>query len=92
MKLFDIDPPIYLYGFIIAMTAVHFLTPSLKFIYSPYTAGGVILLGIGIYLNLAADSILKKKLPRLSRCWNQIYFLPPVFSARRGILCISALY
>ncbi len=60
MKLIIINPPVYLYTALLIMLLLHLLIPMLRFIHYPYTLIGILPIAIGIVLNLAADSILKK--------------------------------
>ncbi len=60
MILIKINPPFYFYLFLLIILIVHFLTLVINFIYFPFTLLGIIPILIGIILNLAADSSLKK--------------------------------
>ena len=60
MKLIKIHPLFYFYLFLLIILIVHFLTLVINFIYFPFTLLGIIPILIGIILNLAADSSLKK--------------------------------
>lgn len=61
MKQKKILPPTYLFTAIVMMVVLHFLLPLAKFLSFPWNLTGLIPFAAGIYLNLAADSALKKK-------------------------------
>jgi len=53
-------PTTYLLIALIAMLLFHFLLPGVMIIPMPWNALGIIPLGVGLIINLAADSLLRK--------------------------------
>ncbi|MEJ2397087.1 MAG: isoprenylcysteine carboxylmethyltransferase family protein [Gammaproteobacteria bacterium] len=60
MQSQHILPPRYLFVAIVLMLALHWIVPIEIWIAWPYTLLGIIPLGLGSWLNLAADSALKQ--------------------------------
>jgi len=54
-------PPTYLFAAIVVMVALHFLLPGPKLLPFPWNIPGIIPLGVGVALNLVADSVFKKR-------------------------------
>ncbi len=53
-------PPTYFIIYLLLAIGLHFVPPITKLIYSPYNYIGILLIGIGIWLNIWADGLLKK--------------------------------
>ncbi len=54
-------PPAYFITYLLLAVGLHFVIPIVKFIRTPYNYTGILLLGIGIWLNIWADKLFKKK-------------------------------
>ena len=61
MKKNKLEPPTYFFIFLLLTIGLHFILPLMQLIYAPYRFIGILLLGIGIWLNLWADGLFKKK-------------------------------
>jgi len=53
-------PPAYFITYLLLAIGLHFIIPIAKFIRTPYNYSGILLLGIGIWLNIRADKLFKK--------------------------------
>ncbi|MCK4251743.1 isoprenylcysteine carboxylmethyltransferase family protein [candidate division WOR-3 bacterium] len=56
-----LEPPTYFLIFLLLVILLHFVLPVIQIISSPYKYIGILLLGIGIWLNLWADGLFKKE-------------------------------
>lgn len=56
-----LEPPIYFLIYLLLAIGLHFILPVIQLIHTPYKFIGILLLGIGIWLNLWADGLFKKK-------------------------------
>jgi len=54
-------PPTYFIIYLLLAIGLHFVLPITKLIHSPYNYIGILLIGIGIWLNIWADGLFKKK-------------------------------
>jgi protein-S-isoprenylcysteine O-methyltransferase Ste14 len=61
MKKGKILPPMYFYIFLLLAIGIHFILPVKKLIGTPYNYVGILLIGIGIWLNIWADRLFKNK-------------------------------
>lgn len=61
MKQSKLLPPTYFFIFLLLTIGLHFILPIMQLIYAPYRFIGILLLGIGIWLNMWADGLFKKK-------------------------------
>ena len=61
MKPSKLLPPTYFFIFSLLTIGLHFILPLMQLIYAPYRFIGILLLGIGIWLNMWADGLFKKK-------------------------------
>ncbi len=53
-------PPVYLLLYLLLATGLHFIYPVTQLVHAPYNYGGILLLGMGIGLNIWADSLFRK--------------------------------
>ncbi|MEA1925615.1 MAG: isoprenylcysteine carboxylmethyltransferase family protein [Patescibacteria group bacterium] len=53
-------PPVYLLLYLLLAAGLHFIFPVAQLVHAPYNYSGILLLGIGIGLNIWADSLFKK--------------------------------
>jgi protein-S-isoprenylcysteine O-methyltransferase Ste14 len=53
-------PPTYFYMTLLLQIVFHFLIPLTQLISSPYNFCGILLIGIGIWLNIRADNLFKR--------------------------------
>jgi protein-S-isoprenylcysteine O-methyltransferase Ste14 len=60
MKAINITPPNYFFLAIVIMVLLHFTLPGATVLTIPWSLLGVLPLGVGIVLNLAADSSFKR--------------------------------
>ena len=56
-----LEPPTYFLIFLLLAILLHFVLPVIQIINSPYKYIGILLLGIGIWLNMWADGLFKRK-------------------------------
>ncbi len=61
MKQSKLLPPTYFFIFLLLTIGLHFILPIMQLIYAPYRFIGILLLGIGFWLNMWADGLFKKK-------------------------------
>jgi protein-S-isoprenylcysteine O-methyltransferase Ste14 len=61
MKQSKLLPPTYFFIFLLLTIGLHFIVPIMQLIYAPYRFIGILLLGIGIWLNIWADGLFKKE-------------------------------
>ena len=61
MKQSKLLPPTYFFIYLLLTIGLHFIVPIMQLIYAPYRFIGILLLGIGIWLNMWADGLFKKK-------------------------------
>ena len=61
MKQSKLLPPTYFFIFLLLTIGLHFILPLMQLIYAPYRFIGILLLGIGIWLNIWADGLFKRK-------------------------------
>lgn len=61
MKQSKLLPPTYFFIYLLLTIGLHFILPIMQLIYAPYRFIGILLLGIGIWLNLWADGLFKKE-------------------------------
>ena len=54
-------PPTYFIIYLLLTIGLHFILPIMQLIYFPYKYSGILLMGIGIWLNLWADGLFKRK-------------------------------
>ncbi len=54
-------PPAYLQICLVLAIGLHFVLPIIQLIHSPYRYGGILLIGLGFWLNIWADGIFKKR-------------------------------
>ena len=52
-------PPTYLVFFLVLAIGLHFVLPIVHIVPLPYNLGGLLLIGIGIWLNMSADGLFK---------------------------------
>lgn len=53
--------PTYFLLCLLLAIGLHFVLPIMQLIHAPYKYGGGLLIGIGFWLNVWADSLFKKK-------------------------------
>ena len=68
-------PPTYFLIFLLLAIVLHFVLPLIKLIYPPYNFTGVLLIGIGIYLSIWADRLLKVKNTTVKPFEKTTYFI-----------------
>jgi protein-S-isoprenylcysteine O-methyltransferase Ste14 len=56
-----LEPPTYFLIYLLLTIGLHFILPIMQLIYAPYRFIGILLLGIGIWLNMWTDGLFKKK-------------------------------
>jgi len=56
-----LEPPIYFLIYLLLTIGLHFILPVIQLIHTPYKFIGILLLGIGIWLNMWTDGLFKKK-------------------------------
>ncbi|MCK4673135.1 DUF1295 domain-containing protein, partial [candidate division WOR-3 bacterium] len=56
-----LEPPTYFLIYLLLTIGLHFILSVMQLIYAPYRFIGILLLGIGIWLNMWADGLFKKK-------------------------------
>ncbi len=61
MKQSKLLPPTYFFIYLLLIIGLHFIVPIMQLIYAPSRFIGILLLGIGIWLNMWADGLFKKK-------------------------------
>ncbi len=61
MKKSKLEPPSYFLICLALAIGLNFVLPVMRLIYAPYKYIGILLLGIGIWLNIWADNLFKKK-------------------------------
>jgi protein-S-isoprenylcysteine O-methyltransferase Ste14 len=61
MKKRESLPPTHFLICLLLAIALHFVLPIKKLIHSPYNYAGVLLIGIGIWLNIWTDHLFKIK-------------------------------
>ena len=61
MKKRQALPPTYFIIYLLLVIGLHFILPIMQLIYFPYKYSGILLMGIGIWLNLWADGLFKRK-------------------------------
>jgi len=61
MKQSKLLLPTYFFIFLLLTIGLHFVLPLIQLIYAPYKYIGILLLVIGIWLNIWADGLFKKK-------------------------------
>lgn len=61
MNKSKLEPPTYFLIFLLLAIGLHFVLPLIQLIYAPYKYIGILLLVIGIWLNIWADGLFKKK-------------------------------
>jgi protein-S-isoprenylcysteine O-methyltransferase Ste14 len=61
MKKGKILPPTYFFICLLLAIVLHFILPVKKLISTPYNYVGILLIGIGIWLNIWADRLFKNK-------------------------------
>jgi len=61
MKQNKLLPPTYFFIFLLLTIGLHFILPLMQIIHTPYRFIGILLLGIGIWLNMWADGLFKRK-------------------------------
>jgi len=61
MKKGDLEPPTYFLIYLVLTIGLHFILPLIQLIHTPYRYSGILLIGIGLWLNLWADGLFKKK-------------------------------
>lgn len=61
MKQSKLLPPTYFFIYLLLTIGLHFIVPIMQLIYAPYRFIGILLLGIGIWLNMWTDGLFKKK-------------------------------
>lgn len=54
-------PPAYFLIYLLVAIGLHFALPIAKLVHAPYNYIGILLVGIGIWLNIWADQLFKKK-------------------------------
>jgi len=54
------EPPAYLFVCLLLGVGLHFVVPIVQLVRFPYRLGGILLLGVGIWLNIWADNLFKK--------------------------------
>jgi len=54
-------PPAYFLIYLLVAIGLHFALPIAKLVCAPYNYTGILLIGIGIWLNIWADGLFKKK-------------------------------
>ena len=57
----NIMPPTYLTIFLILAICLHFIFPIMRIIHSPYTYIGILLIVLGVWIDVWADAIFKKR-------------------------------
>ena len=60
MKM-HINPPLYFVLFLLVIVLVHYGVPLPRLIYPPYRYLGVIGIGFGIFINIWADAVFKRR-------------------------------
>lgn len=56
-----LEPPTYFLIFLLLAILLHFVLPVIQIINSPYKYIGILLFGIGFWLNMWADGLFKRK-------------------------------
>ncbi|MCK4809952.1 MAG: isoprenylcysteine carboxylmethyltransferase family protein [Candidatus Omnitrophica bacterium] len=75
MKKRKLQPPVYLGIYLLVAIILHFVLPLKKIVHSPYNYTGVLFLGIGIWLNIWADSLFKRKNAPVKAFEKMNYFI-----------------
>lgn len=75
MKKEKILPPTYFLIFLLLTVGSHFIIPKLRLIRTPYNYTGVLLIGIGIWLNIWADRSFKKNNTTVKPFEKSTYFI-----------------
>lgn len=61
IKKGNLEPPIYFLIYLLLTIGLHFILPIVQLIHTPYKYCGILLMGIGIWVNIWADGLFKKK-------------------------------
>ena len=61
MKQSKLLPPTYFFIYLLLTIGLHFILPLMQIIHTPYRFIGILLLVIGIWLNIWADGLFKRK-------------------------------
>ena len=61
MKQSKLLPPTYFFIFLLLTIGLHFIIPIMQLIHVPYRFIGILLLGIGFWLNMWAEGLFKRK-------------------------------
>jgi len=61
MKKAKLLPPTYFIIYLSLAIGLHFVLPVTKLVHAPYNYIGILLIGVGIWLNIRADQLFKRR-------------------------------
>ncbi len=68
MGMSKLEPPSYFLICLVLAVGLHFVLPIIQLLHVPYIYVGILLLGMGIWLNVWADGLFKRKNTTVKPC------------------------